>query len=69
METTSVWESRLVKCPNPTCSRTFACDACLHVHLVRTYNVRWVDAFGPTQDAWVEFCDGHEDFTPSMLGA
>jgi hypothetical protein len=57
-----------VRCPKPGCGRTFSCDGCLHAHLVRRYQVRYADAFGPVHDAWVEFCDEHRGMSPSALG-
>lgn len=57
-----------VRCPNPGCARTFSCDGCLHAHLVRRYQVRYADAFGPVHDAWIEFCDDHRGMSPSALG-
>lgn len=55
-------------CPRPGCDRTFACDACMHAHLVRRYNVRYAEVFGPVSEAFVHFCDEHEGVSPSMLG-
>lgn len=57
-----------VPCPRQGCDRSFTCDACLHAHLLRRYGVRYVDVFGPTQDAWLHFCDDHAGAPPSMLG-
>jgi hypothetical protein len=58
----------IVRCPNPGCARTFTCDACLHVHLMRSYRVKYADAFGAPHEAWLDFCEEHAHFTPSMLG-
>ena len=57
-----------VPCPKPGCGRSFTCDACLHLHLMRNYKMRWVDVYGSGRDAWVAFCDQHASCTPSMLG-
>lgn len=57
-----------VKCPDPACGRTFACDACLHAHLLRRHNVRYGEVFGPTHEAWLSFCEQHADVSPTMLG-
>ncbi|HEV8361232.1 MAG TPA: hypothetical protein VGR28_12340 [Candidatus Thermoplasmatota archaeon] len=57
-----------MRCPMDGCELEFRCDACLHVHLVSSYNVRYVDVFGPHDEAWLDFCDDHAACTPSMLG-
>jgi hypothetical protein len=51
------------------CDRVFNCDACLHIHLVRNYRLRHAEVFGPTHDAWVAFCERHQDCSPGMLAA
>jgi len=59
---------RLVNCPAVGCERAFACDACLHGHLGRRHDARYVDAFGPHDAALVDFCPQHASCSPSMLG-
>lgn len=55
-------------CPNPACERTFACDACLHAHLVRRYGKRYGEVFGRVDEAFLHFCPGHQGVSPTLLG-
>ena len=57
-----------VRCPMAGCTRVFACDACMHAHLMRNYRLGYAEVFGPNQEAWVDFCDDHAACTPSALG-
>lgn len=68
MSTTVDVEASTMSCPNPACTRSFACDACLHAHLVRRHDARYADAFGRVDEAFLHFCDDHGGFTASMLG-
>ncbi|MCA1814646.1 MAG: hypothetical protein LC624_12000, partial [Halobacteriales archaeon] len=68
MSMTELATGPAIACPNPGCARSFACDACMHGHLVRRHNARYVDAFGPTHESLVDFCAEHAACSPSMLG-
>lgn len=68
MSATDLRSEAAITCPTPGCARSFACDACMHGHLLRRHNARYVDAFGPVHDAFVDFCDGHAACSTSMLG-
>ncbi len=46
-------------CPDPTCTGTYDCEACLNDHLRATHNVRYSDVFGELRDGWTTFCTGH----------
>lgn len=68
MTTVDMPDTRTTPVRCPACQQTFACDACLHVHLVRRYNTRYADVFGRTPEAFVAFCERHADCSPAMLG-
>jgi hypothetical protein len=70
------WEANVtttlgsVECPMQGCVETFDCDACMHLHLLENYNLRYAEVFGPVHnDAWLDFCDRHATFSAGALGA
>lgn len=55
--------------PCPGChERAFACDACLHRHLVERHAVRYSDVFGHAPEGWTQLCTTHSACLRTMMG-